>query len=169
VRWLEAREGKSIYGKFKRIDILRMVKLQVWSWRYRLEIEEILDLVVPYLRDTVTTKQKKKYGLGCSIASLTGDGSEKILVNAIAQEYPDGEHKYAWRQREQQRQLEAERLEESDGLVVKERAPRGILDFDSVEEFLQYSARRVERIRRKRSAEYGPKRRSKKYRGNPWL
>jgi hypothetical protein len=169
VRWLESREKKQIYGKFKRLDMLRMTKMQVWAWRYGLEIEEILDLVVPYLRDTVTTKQKKKYGLGCSIASLTGEGSEKILVNALKQEYPEGEYRYIWRQREQERQLERERLEESDGLTVREREPRGILDFDDIQEYLQYSARRVERARRRWDLEYGAKRRSKKYRGNPWL
>lgn len=169
-RYLEEREGKRFYGKFKRIDMLRLTKLRVWSWRYKVGIEEILILTLPYLRKSLSTQQKARYGLGCSVAALTGAGNEKILVEALRQKYPGNEHQDAWRERERRKQLEAEEIEETDGLQVRARQARGMLESDSVKHYIESYRRRVLGMRRKMNQQLGSARRKRKhYRGNPWL
>ena len=170
IRWLEEHEGKQFYGKFKRVDMLRLTRLEVWSWRHRVPVEEILTLTLPHLRKTLTVGQKTRYGLGCNVASLTSEANERILINALAQEYPSSEHRNRWRDREQQKQLDAERLEENGGLPVKAKRVRGILEFDSVEDFLQSYNNRVQSARRRMGNELAStKRKRKHYRFNPWL
>jgi hypothetical protein len=168
-RWLQEHEHKRIYVRFKKIDLLRLTRLQVWSWRHKVSIEEILSLTLPYLRKSLSTNQKARYGLGCSIASLTGIGNEKILIEAIHQKYPGGEHRDVWRDQERRRQLEVERQEEMDGLPVREKVVKGMFDCDSIPVFLQSYRARVVGTRRKLAAEASDsKRKRKHYRGNPW-
>ena len=169
-QWLEAHEGKRVYLQFKRVDLLRLTRLQVWSWRHYVSIEEILTLTLPYLRKSMRSEQKNRYGLGVSIAALTGEANEKILIEAIQQQYPDNEHIARWRQEEQERQLLAEQLEETGGLAVRVPALVSILEADSVEDFLQRYSNRVTAARNRfREVHTDPKRKRKLYRGNPWL
>lgn len=168
--WLQEHEGKRIYVRFKKIDLLRLTRLQVWSWRYKVSIEEILSLTLPYLRKSLSTVQKSRYGLGCSVASLTGIGNEKILIEALHQRYPGGEHVDAWRDDERRKQLDAEEHEELDGLPVRSKQVKGMFDCDSVPVFLKSYRDRVIGIRRKMASEVdNPRRRRKRYRGNPWI
>lgn len=150
--------------------MLRLCRLQVWSWRHRVSIEEILSLVLPYLRKTVGTDQKQRYGLGVSVATLTGKTGEVILVEALAKKYPGNEHVDRWRQIEQERQLRAEQMEETDGLAV--RAPKlvSIMEADSVEDYLKRYTQRIRMARKQfRDTQADPERKRKAYRGNPWL
>jgi hypothetical protein len=169
--WLREKEGKLLYAHFKRVDLLRLTRLQVWSWRHRVDIDEILSLTLPYLRKSLSSGQKTKYGLGCSVAALTGVGNEKILIEALNQKYPGGENRDIWRQEERQRQLDRESAEASGGLSTRSRrSPTGILESDSVASYLQSYRARVLGVRHRLSAQSGSvKRKRKHYRGNPWL
>lgn len=170
VRWLKEHENKDLYVRFKRIDMLRLTRLQVWSWRHMVSIEEILTLTLPYLRKSLSSRQKSSYGLGCSIAALTGVGNEKILIEALRLRYPGGEYRDIWREQERRRQLEAEATEDSDGLHLRVPTARGLLDYNSTADFLSsYRARVIgQRIKMNNSLN-GARRKRKKYRGNPWL
>jgi hypothetical protein len=167
--WLKEREGKLLYAHFSKTDMLRLSRLQVWSWRHKVPIDEILSLTLPYLRKSLRSDQKARYGLGCSIAALTGVGNEKILIEAIKIKYPGGEHRDIWRERERLVQIEREAEEDADGLQVKS-SGRSLLECDSVPLFLESYRRRVLAARRIASKEtINSKRRRKRYRGNPWL
>jgi hypothetical protein len=144
--------------------------LKVWSYRYHVSVPEILSLVLPYLRKTINTN-KKRYGLGVTIAALTGAGAEKILCEALFQKYPTDEHVSVWREAERMRQLEAEAREERGGLEQKHiSGPVSLLEADSAEKFLEsYSKRIITRRDRLRAAYSDPERKKLHYRSNPWL
>ena len=168
--WLREKENKLLYAHFKRIDLLRLTRLQVWSWRYKVDVEEILSLTLPYLRKSLSSSQKKKYGLGCSVAALTGVGNEKILIEALNIKYPGAEHRDIWRERERRRQLAREAGEDTGGMTTRVRVPASMLESDSVASYIQSYRTRVLGARHKMEAEVGSaKRRRKYYRGNPWL
>ena len=169
-RWLQEHEQKRLYVRFKKVDQLRLTRLQVWSWRHFVSVEEILSLTLPYLRKSMTVSQKARYGLGCSVAALTGRGNEKILIEAIRQKYPGAENRDIWRAEERQKQLAAEAAEDMDGLVARDKPERGLFDCDSVPDYIKSYRGRVLGVRRKLSLEAGnPLRRRKIYRGSPWI
>lgn len=169
--WLRVYENKTLFIRFKQADLLRLTRLKVWSYRYRISVSEILSLILPYLRKTLRTETKKRYGLGVTIAALTGSGAEKILIEAIRQKYPSDEHIAEWREAERTRQLEAEAREERGGLEQKHiSGPISLLEADSAEKFLQsYSKRIITRRDRLRAAYSDPERKKLPYRSNPWL
>jgi hypothetical protein len=168
--WLREHEGKLLYAHFKRVDTLRLTRLQVWSWRHRVSIDEILSLTLPYLRKSTSGAQKSRYGLGCSVAALTGMGNEKILIEAIKLKYPGAEHRDIWRHEQRRRQLEAEAVEDSDGLQIKPRTVKSLLECDSVSGYIKSYREQVISTRRKMDAAISaPKRRRKLYQDNPWF
>lgn len=169
--WIREREGKRVFpGRLKRADLLRLTRLRVWSWQYKVEIEEILSLTLPYLRKSTVGQMKSRYGLGCTIAALTGTGNEKILVEALRLKYPGGEHRDIWRDAQRAAQLAAEEYEDNDGLVPHSRRVKGLLESDSTADFLSSYRRRVLAARSRNAAELGSaRRRRKKYYLNPWL
>jgi hypothetical protein len=170
-RWLKDKEGKTLFIRFKPADLLRLTRLQVWSYRHRVSVYDILSLVLPYLRKTIASHNTKRYGLGVSIAALTGAGAEKILIEAINQTYPEREHIAEWRENERQRQLDVEASEERGGLgTTRVSGPLCVLDADSPKEFIKSYSKRVIANRQRSRVAYGdPKRRELRHRGNPWL
>lgn len=168
--WLKEHENKLWYAHLKKVDLLRLLKLRIWCDRHCVDLDELLSLVLPYLRKSITTKQKSHFGLGVSIATLTGNTAETILVEALRQKYQGKEHIVIWRERERQRQLDAEAREETEGLAMRQPRIGGILEAASAQDFLQSYRRRVMAARDKERAAYNDaRRRKKRYRGNPWL
>ena len=166
---MKEREGKTLFVRFKPIDRLRLTRLRVWCWRYHIELDELLSLVLPYLRKSITTQQKARFGLGVSIAALTGIGAEKILIEALKQKYPGGEYIEDWRERERNRQLLAERTEDMDGLrPARFSGPFRILDAESPSDYLKSYRQRVTAKRDSLRSAQSDKSRRKPYRFNPW-
>jgi hypothetical protein len=166
-RWVERKEKRSVRLCFKKSDQLSLLKLRTWSFRYHLSIVDILDMILPVLRGQVKVK-KKTYGLGVAVRSLVGPGAERVLVEEIKRRYPNGEHIAMWREQERERQLEAERLLESDGLVPREYT-ENLVTADSTEKFVtEYTRRTLAKRADNRSNRANRSRRRKKYRGNPW-
>lgn len=169
VKWLEEREGHHSYATYKPVDLARLLKLKVWSLRYYTSVPEILDLVVPVLRYMVRTKHKR-YGLGLSLAMLTGIGAEHILEQELKKKYPDGENIAFWKECQRDRQLRVEEQEELDGLEPRQYIPRGILECESVEDFAhKYEARLLKQREEWQRAVRQKWRKRKKYRNSPWL
>lgn len=172
--WLRDREGKSFYVRLKPLDLVRLLNLRVWQRRYHLDLNEILDLMLPYLRKSTSEKFKTRpgRGLGVSIAALTGVGAEKILAEALRQQYPGGEWSELWRAREKQRQLKAEEQEDGEGVKLRPKIVQltGPLEADSVDNFLRSYRKRVLHLREiDQRLENDPSRQRKRYRGNPWI
>lgn len=169
-RWLEEHEGKKFFGKFRPLDLLRLTKLQVWSWRYRLDIEEILTLILPPLRSAMSARNPRhRYVLGVTVAALTGRGAEQILLSELRENYPALENRAIWRDQERQRQLDRERREEGE-VEVRESRFKGVLEAESVADYIESYRKRALATRRRMNAELASaKRKRKRYRGNPWL
>ena len=163
-KWILLRDGKRVKLFLSRSDKLRLLKLRIWEMRYRISILEILDLILPALRKNIRAGGK---GLRVSVATLTGDVAETILQDRLAEKYPDGANITVWREAELDRQLMAERMEETEGMPVRSDTVVTLLEVGDTKEFiLAYSGRIMKAREKNRIPAF---RKSKRYRGNPWL
>lgn len=162
--WLLTREANRFGITLSGLDQTRALRLKIWSLRYRLSVEEILDILVPILR-TLVKKPKKNIILGIRIAGLTGDGAEKILKSEIEKRYPEHEHVALWREMERERQLCRER--EDDGGIVAPDRIGGMLDYPTLQAYCDSYRSKIEE--RRRNDEVNEKQRRKRnYRWNPY-
>lgn len=167
--WILKTDGKEVRLRFKPIDQVRLLKLRVWETRYKLSIEEIMDLIMPILRYHMLRK-KTSYGLGVSVRSFTGTGAERILIKELEKTDPDGQHEEVWRQLEQETQLEAEAREERDGLPAKANLVILPLDVENTQDWATWYQGKIERRRNTyRELIRQEWRKRKNYRGNPWI
>jgi len=156
--------------RFSRLDQLRLLRLQVWSWQYQVSVEEILTLLLPRLRKAQHKPTRRNSALGVTVAVLVSRTSRNILLDALYWTYPGKEHVDIWRDAERERQLEAERVEDAGGLATVAPASRTMLDFATVDDYLSSYRKRVFGKRRALDSALGDsKRRRKRYRGNPWF
>ena len=160
--WLEREKGKHVKLRFKRVDLIRLLTLRTWSLRYYLQVMDILEILLPILRSS--PGQKRAYGLGLTVAALTGDGAERILLRELRRRYPNGEHIGAWRENEIERELAAE--ESEDGLAPRQLQKLGVLSSVSIDQYVRKYKRRTRIARRKRRAAEDKKR--KPFRWSPW-
>jgi hypothetical protein len=167
-RWLRVRDSKDLRLRFSPADQARLLKLRLWSYRYQVPIFQILDFVMPVLR-YMTKVQKKSFGLGINIRTLTSYGTERILSKEIEKAYPDDEHKVAWRDMLQRQQLDAEQQEETEGLTARGGRYHNVLDASTVEAYVaDYRSRVVSRRITYRQSVAAEWRRRRNYRFNPW-
>ena len=168
-RWISTRDKKQVRLNFKPIDQARLLKLELWSRRYSVDIEEILDLIMPILRAQVKRKPRRQGGLGVTPATLTGDAAERILSQELHKKYPDGEHRAVYRERQREQQLANEKNDDLEGLPAREPKLKGPLESSSVDEYVARYTDKVMEKRKQMQVEMGnPKRTCKRYRGNPW-
>lgn len=166
--WLLSRERKQLRLNFRVLDQARLLKLRVWEQRYCVGIPEILDLIMPILRAQVK-RIRKSGGLGITVAAMTGDGAEKILVQELKKKYPDGENVTVLRERMREQQLQAEEEADNDGMRTRDRSVRSVLDSISIGDFAKaYSSSIIRKRMRVQSELNNPVRRRKAYRGNCW-
>lgn len=169
--WLEEHEDKVYYARLNDKDLLRLVRLRVWAFRHRVDMDELLTLILPHLRRTLGTLETdvKRFGLGCTIASLTGNTAERILIEALRQKYPDGEWLADWREREIDHQLSVEMEEDLGGLKPKIRGPMNVLDAESSEAFIASYRKRIIATRNRLHTAFSDPKRQMPYRHNPFL
>lgn len=155
---------------YKQIDLVRLLKLQTWSYRYRLSIPEILSMVVPSLI-TVIKEQRPDYaptGLGVNITTLTGKSAERILRFQINKAYPENEHIHIWLQDEREKCLLRERVDDAGGTLPNEKVPH-ILDYTDMTAFVTDYKAKMEKMRASGDkARHEDWRKRKAYRGNPF-
>lgn len=173
-KWVRTRDNKAtVILQYNKIDLLKLMTLRTWELRYRLSAYEILDLIVPILRGTITTRRGRRKGtgasLGITISMLTGQGAERILESQIKKTFPNAEHIAMWKSDERNRQLQREKLAESEGVVTRPPSVLTVLGSESVSEYVEAYRARIETKRTAhRSESLKKSRRSKNYRGNPW-
>ncbi len=164
-RWIEVREQRRARLFLSEKDKLRLLRLRIWSMRYKISILEILDLIVPVFRKKFRLKGQGK-GLGIPVSTLTGAVAEEILQDRLTEQYPDGANITAWKFAERERQLDAERMDEADGMAVREPKMPTLLEVGDVAEYSRIYAERVAQTRAAQSNQDWRKRRM--YRDNPW-
>jgi hypothetical protein len=171
-KWLQRRQAKPVLVQYNFTDSVRLLKLRVWELHYKVEIPEILDLIVPVLLKTrAPAKQSKKPGLGISVAALTGPGAEKILAEELRKRYPDGSHRNYWREQRREEDILRERQhQEGADTIVHKSKGSSLLYYRSVKEYQQQYDAQVEQEREEFNRAYGQKwRKRKRYRDNPWI
>jgi hypothetical protein len=171
--WLEERQGIYTDLHCTQSDLLRLLRLEVWARRHRVSVQEVLEIVVPGVREAVRSKYPKmkfKTGLGVKISSLTGEYARNMLATQIERRYPEGEQYTLWRERERALQLRREEDDEMMGLQRREREVPTLLEFDSADEYVAAYTKNVLRKRTMMQDALGEAwRRRKNYPGgNPW-
>ena len=167
-RWIEDNDHKHVHLHYKRVDQIRLLRLRTWQLRYKLSITEILNLIVQPLRNQMTGRGHN-YGLGIGVRSLVGHKAEQILQDELNREYPNHEHLALWADQERERQIEAERAEDLDGIVSKSNRTPTLLQFDTPEQFISVYKKRVQHSRQVHETEVTKASRKRKaYRFSPW-
>lgn len=162
--WLLTRDGNGRGLTLSSIDRVRLLRLKLWSLRYHLPVEEILDILLPILRAQVA-KPKKRIMLGIRVPALVGDGALEILKREIDKRYPGHEHLALWRDAERQKQLRRECREE--GVPTVEKALL-MEEYPTLRAYCDAYRAKIGRVRREE--EVNQSRRSRRnYRWNPWL
>jgi hypothetical protein len=170
--WLRVRDGQDVPLRYSREDQVRLLKYRTWMFRYLLSVQEILDMTIPVLRGIAwrrQVKKKRRRGLGISVTTLTGIGTERILKEQLQKAYPDAEHVSVWRERERDRQMAVERREKLGGMPEAMEKRLKIIDYETPEAFVQHYERRLQRARQDEMEAVNPKRRKRYYRWNPFL
>jgi hypothetical protein len=176
--WVNQKRKHKVQLRYGQADAARLLKLKVWELLYKVEVTEILDLIVPILRGQRNNLPKglarKRIGLlGVSVPALTGQAAERILQTELRKRYPEGEQEGYWQ--EQQREediLREEALKEQEGDLPVYSKDKGmsLLNYNSVTEFVKQYDQRVEAERDRFNKAYHQKwRRRKRYRDNPWI
>lgn len=157
--------GKQLFFP-KEVDKARLLKLKMWSDRYKVSLSYILGKLVPRFEKMASKharspRVKVSKGIGTTIAVLTGQAAEEFLKDCIAKDYPDQENVLAWKEDKREETL---RLLDGEELVVR---PRKILSFKSVAAYTDAYRQKMEKQRQstaKREAQLS----KQPYRGNPW-
>ena len=165
--WMKRRDKKRTRLTYKKADQPRLLRLRTWSMRHHLPITEILDLLVPVLKERIL--YKSKYGFEIPVKVLTGAAAGRILRYEIAKRYDGNEHILAWREMERERQLRAERIEELEGIPLKPRLHEAMPENETVSEYVDHYTQSVMQNRQRERQAAGERwRRRKKYRNSPW-
>lgn len=152
--------------KVSEADSCRLTKLLVWSERYGVSLEYILETLLTYYYDNLpkSTRSKSRMAksLGVRVATLCGDVSLSILRNSLERDFPDGNNLAAFKEEEKERI--AETVLNPDGLPRKARGP---LQFKTVSAYVNAYTRQME-LRRRGVSRIARKMSKIAWRGNPW-
>ena len=139
--------------RLKKEDEIRLLRLKQWEEKYRVSISYILGKLIPFWTQKYAKYSKAVFGT--TISTLVGSVSEKVLQEAVAKDYPDGENEKRWKAMTQQRQW----ARIWDG-------PRKENWQDPIQAVREYRNRmKLERADRK---SWARKLARRKYQGNPW-
>lgn len=159
---LEASTGRTIWH-LSETNRFKLYRLWIWKQRYKVTLEYILGVLVPYFTKGVEKRTgKKSKGLGISIPVLCGDVAEEILQERIARDFPDGEHLSHYREEEKER-ISAIITPPSDFPT----RVRKSLQFASLDDEASAYKKSINRSVRK-SSNIDRKMKKIPFRGNPW-
>lgn len=145
------------------LDSYRLLNLEVWSQRYKVSWGIILGILIPYYQKRIKLR-KRTTGLGIKIATLTGEFSRCLLVDVLAEFYPNNENLSEW---QWQRLLDI--MAARSGEDKRPRAKQ-LQDFETIEEYNAYYDRRIKRERKELDdIQSDPKNRVRKYRDSPFV
>jgi len=152
------------------VDQMHLLKLQIWSEKYQVPVRYILDVLLEYYGQWMK-RFKSARGLGVKIPTLTGQRSRKILLEKIAQDFPDGENKILYR-RARQEEIIQSRLgldtDEEDDLPTERR--KTVLDFANPRDYAKYYSQSIKATRNQYAKVLGDENNKRRpYRGNPWI
>lgn len=153
--------GKKMY-RIKPDDSMRLLKLRVWSVRYKVSVRYILLKLVPHFeRFARAYRRNSSDGLGVTIAVLTGNAAEEKLRECIAKDFPDGENTVAWKEAAKARCIA---IMDKDEIMGR---PKPFLHHKTIDAFMDSYKTRISQMQREQ--EKLDKKMSKQpWRDNPW-
>lgn len=125
--------------QMKADDAIRLLRLRVWSTRYKVSVCYILKRLIPHFKKYASNFRRRynDKGIGVTIAVLTGKVAEQKLKEFIARDFESGENAIEWREKEQARCLD---LLHTNELVGR---PKPFLHYKSVKSFIQSYEKRI--------------------------
>jgi hypothetical protein len=144
---LRKQFNKQIYYP-KQDDQYRLLKLKVWSERYKVSVGYILSVLIPYFeklayKHSRRPREKVSKGIGTTIATLTGPSAEAYLSEQILKDFKDGENALAWKEDKKEECLRI--LDAEEGIVKKK--PKGVLAYKSIAAYRKAYMERIKHTR----------------------
>lgn len=142
----------------------RLTKLLVWSERFGVPLEYVLEVLLGYYYSTLPKgrqfKAKTSRSLGISVATLVGKQSFEILKENLAKDFPDGNNLAAWNEQEKER---------ITAMLDVELTPkaRSVLHYGSMRSFMDAYITHIEQ-QKKEADKLETKMKRIAWRGNPW-
>jgi hypothetical protein len=129
-------------------DQHRLLKLKVWSERYKVSIGYILSVLIPYFeklayKHSRRPRERVSKGIGTTISTLTGPAAESYLLEQINKDFSDGENVIAWKQDKQQACLRKIELDEN----IRIKKPKGVLGYPTLASYRRAYLKRIKGIR----------------------
>lgn len=130
----------------KRDDTYRLLRLKIWSIRYKVCLEYILSVLIPHFEKISSkhTGRRRSRGIGTTIPVLTGGAAEDFLADAVKKDFPDGENILSWREDTKLEFLA--RIEADDELPVRKKA-KSVLDYTSLAAYRKAYVKRITNMR----------------------
>lgn len=166
---LQERYQRRLF-RMKPQDELRLLVLQQWETKYQVELDYILECLLPYWHSKLGRQIRSKNGLGVRVTSLVGKVSEKILKEQIAKDFPNDENREEWKWK-RRREIIASRKKANQDEVEDEFQPvkKSLLDYPTVTKFVAAYKKRVKAERKEFDAACNQKKnRMRRYRNSPW-
>jgi hypothetical protein len=156
IQFLEERTKKKFVLRLKPKDQLRLGIFEVWAARHKVSVGYVLQTILDYWR-----AKRKGSLLGASLPALTSGGSYALLVNKIAEDFPDGANVSLWKAQERMRLL---------GLAEPRGKIKSLFDPENAEHSCSIEIEHIERRRKVlEKAESESWRKQRRWRGNPWV
>lgn len=158
--------GESVTLWLKKQDMYKLLKLKVWSQKYRVGVPYILKTLLPFWEQFVQrhSKKMKKQGLNVRVSTLIGKKSEVILQDVIKRDYPNDLQKTLYIATERERLYRIAEARDSDEFKVKSKS---LLNSTSPKQYVtayRHRIKETQKLREKFEAEM----QLRNYRGNPF-
>ena len=144
---------------------LRLMTLWTWMDRYLVDLEFVMDAIVPYHMERVGKKHRKNpRSIGFQIGTMVGKTSELLLREAIEREFPNGEHVSLWQWSRIQDIL---RIRRQEGGLTPQKTMK---QCNSLAEYVEAYKKRVQETQKEFTWEQSRAANTRRhYRTNPWV
>jgi hypothetical protein len=163
-------------------DEYRLLTLRTWELKYKVDLTNILQILLPFWNTLVKTRSRKVLkGLGIRVTTLTGKKSEQVLKEKLLLQYPHQENKLLYmnhnRERIIQKYLKQLEKRSDDGIrshsdpsrmYTEDGRPKTLTDFSTPEAFVRYYRKLIKKESLARE-EVEQELKRYPYRGNPFL
>ena len=150
----------------KQEDQLRLLRLRLWSERYCVSIEYLLDKLIPHFEKIAMRHRGKAFkskGIGTTISVLTGPAAEEFIIQQVGKDFPNNENKSAAKQEARDRILLE--MRKAEGIDIGK--PKSILQFKTVTAYNRYYRTRIT-AQQKLDSKIEKLLMSQPWRGNPF-
>lgn len=148
------------------LDQLRLLALRVWMEKYKVSLDYILQVVVPFCWSRTRGRYRSSRSLGIRIATLVGQKSEKALREQIAKDFDQGENISIANWERLQSILQARRVREDGDVQLRAKT---LSDYQSVQQYVKAYRTKISNKQFQFQKELNdPENLKRHYRTSPW-